>query len=234
MNRKSKLQAGFMLVGSVGLAVFPLMLLDNSFGAPASLAQPFSTVVPVQPTFTPAIGALQSIPTPIPTVGPGQYFEEDDPNRPEVGQVHGDGRFGWGRIKDKPGLILIWVTDRDGAHYAVVEESSDLFSGALDSATGTRRDDGFDDYIAQREELVQETVATHGEGIAAGLALGVLGWGMTLCPATGGGGCVAGAVGAGAILLADVVRNAVIVLGQRAEMRQLKSNLMEAFDEAVP
>jgi len=234
MNGKSKLQAGFMLVGSVGLAVFPLILLDYSFGAPASLAQPFSTVVPVQPTFTPAIGALQPLPTPIPTVGPGQYFEDDDPNQPEVGQKHGDDKFGWGMIVGEPGLVLVWITDREGTHYAVVDETSDLFLGSLDPVTNTRREDGIDDYIAQRDELQSQVLVTHAEGIGAGLAVGVLAWGIGLCPVTGGGGCAAGVVGGVAVLVVGAVRSFVVAQVQKADLREVNSNLIAAFDEAVP
>jgi len=234
MNGESKLQAGLMLIGSLGLVVFPLILLSDPLSVPAWQAQPFATTVPVNATFTPPIGTTQPLPTPIPTLGPGQYFEEDDQNRPEVGQVHGTDRFGWGRIQGKPGLVLVWVIDSEGTQYAVVDETTDLFLGTLDPVTNTRREDGIEDYIAQREELQRQRLGTAGEGIGSGVAIGVLAWGIGLCPVTGGGGCVAGVVGAAAVFVANAVRNHFILAGQNADLRELDSNLFDAFDEAVP
>jgi hypothetical protein len=170
----------------------------------------------------------------MPTLGPGQYFEEGDPNQPDVGQKHGDDRFGWGMIVGQPGLVLVWITDREGTHYAVVDGTSDLFLGALDPVTNTRREDGIEDYVAQREELQRQVLVTHAEGIGAGLAVGVLAWGIGLCPVTGGGGCAAGVVGGVAVLVAGAVRSFVVAQVQKADLREVNSNLIAAFDEAVP
>jgi hypothetical protein len=233
VSRNQKRGAAIMAVGYLGVVAFPLSMLGTVSRPPAQGGDPFSTLVPVAPTITPAIGAVPPLPTLLPTVGPGQVFEESDPNRPEVGEVHGNDEFGWGRIKGKPGLVLIWVTDELGTHYAVVDDQSELFLGTLDEATDSRALDGFDDYIEQRERLVDEIIATGAEGIGSGVAIGVLAWGLGVFPATGGAGCVAGVIGGVAVLVANSVRNFIILQGQKADLRSLDGNLSAAFDQSL-
>ena len=46
--------------------------------SPGYAQQPFNTVAPVNATFTPPVNTAIPLPTPLPTLGPGQYFEEGD------------------------------------------------------------------------------------------------------------------------------------------------------------
>jgi hypothetical protein len=226
-DRRRKLVAGLAALIAFSLVVCPLGW--GAAGAPArAAAQGTPWDIPT------IVGTPIVVPTPIPTVGPGQYFEEGDPALPQAGQRHGNNRFGWATIPGQPGLVLVWVTDDEGTHYVVLDSGSDLFLGSLDSVTNTRREDGVEDYILQREELQRQRLATAGEGMGMGAALGVLAWGIGLCPVTGGGGCVAGVVGAGAVFAANAVRNFVVLQGQNADLRELDANLLAAFDEAVP
>ncbi len=110
-------------------------------------------------TFTPHVtdvGAT-AIPgaAPIPTPGPGQYFEEDDPNRPEVLREAGDDSYGYGPLASNPDLYAVWVTDGSGTHYYIVDGDSDLIWGDADPLGG-RRDNGLDDIIGARSSLLAQ------------------------------------------------------------------------------
>lgn len=85
-------------------------------------------------------------------------------------------------MKGQPGLILMWVTDNVGTHYIVVSKTSDEFLGTPDP----RIQDGFDYYINQMEAIETRRLETAASGIGSGVAVGVLAWGLGLCPATGG------------------------------------------------
>ena len=90
--------------------------------------------MPPNATFAAPIGTPISVPTPIPTLGPGQYFEEE--NKPDVSLIEGgDEQFGYGPLKDNPSLYAMWMTDEDGTHYFVVPKGDDSLLGDKDPLT---------------------------------------------------------------------------------------------------
>lgn len=142
-------RTGILLFSALCLLVFQLansILLGNT----VALAQDeFPTVPPSDAEFESPIEDLDPIPTPIPTIGPGTTFEEDDPNLPEIdedGRV-GDDEYGYYQLPEDPSLYLIWTTNEDGTHYTVVAADSDILSG------GENPDMGFLKLVDQREQL---------------------------------------------------------------------------------
>lgn len=224
-----RIRVGLILFIVVGIMACPLALAYESLPETAYAAQPFVTVPPVQPSFEAVFTDTPPLQTLIPTVGPGQYFEAADANRPEVGAEHGNDKFGWGEVKGRPGLILMWVTDDEGTHYIVVSKTSDEFLGTPDP----RIQDGFDDYINQMEAIETRRLETAASGIGSGVAVGVLAWGLGLCPATGGGGCVVGVIGGIAVAIGNAVREQIIQAGLNSDLRSVKSYLNDAFNNAL-
>ncbi|MEK9137249.1 MAG: hypothetical protein AAB393_09005 [Bacteroidota bacterium] len=248
------LRASFILFSSLCLLVFQLgnsILIGNSR---AYAFQPFSTVVPVQPTFPPAIGEVEPIPTPLPTVGPGQFFEEEDPDRPMYLRiVKGDEQFGYGPMNDEQTLYLMWFTDSNGTHYRVVDNTSQLLFGTVDPITGERRTDGFDMRIQDRQTLLPELAALNnqveGEGRAADVSFSVsflfLGVGFGICIVASAGVCAIATplFGAAALSLAGVggVLNSVDEINaseQRdtkiGQVKRVESDLAQIFTFAEP
>ena len=121
-------RTGILLFSALCLLVFQLansILLGNT----VALAQDeFPTVPPSDAEFESPIEDLDPIPTPIPTIGPGATFDEDDPNLPEIdedGRV-GDDEYGYYQLPEDPSLYLIWTTNEDGTHYTVVAADSHI------------------------------------------------------------------------------------------------------------
>jgi len=75
-----RMRVGLILFIVVGIMACPLALGYQPRPEPAFAAQPFATVPPVQPSFEALFTATPPLLTPIPTVGPGQYFEAADAN----------------------------------------------------------------------------------------------------------------------------------------------------------
>ena len=169
----------------------------------------------------------------LPTLGPGQYFEADDAQRPDTGRVHGDEEFGWADIKGNPALALVWTTDETGAHYLVVDRTSAFFLGTLDPETNERANDGFQGLVEQMDVIQADRISTASEGIGSGAALLFLAWGLGLCPETGGAGCIAGVVGAGAVALGNSVRNFVRIQQYNHDLRLVRESLADKFSEAT-
>lgn len=230
---KLLLRTGILVFSAFCLLLLQLTSSLISTGGTAYANQPFPTVPPVDPEFVSPIDEEIQAPTPIPTLGPGQAFEDESANLPEAVEVHGDDEFGYGKIKGEPGLVLGWFTDEDGTHYVVMDATDDLFLGTLDSGTNTRAEDGFQDYIDQRDQLTKQRFAKHGEGFASGAVMGVLAWGIGLCPATGGAGCVAGIVVAGALALGNAIKTHFDLNNMNKELRALDARVADKFDEAV-
>lgn len=93
----------------------------------AYAGQDFPTVVPINATFAAPVGTAIPTSVPIPTLGPGQFFDDDA--KPRLISSHGDDRFGWGELAEDSDLVLIWVTDEQGTQYLVAEKDSDFFLG---------------------------------------------------------------------------------------------------------
>jgi len=153
--RQKRLRIGVIVALGLVLALCPLLAGVQS-GFPGGQANGVAAQVAF--TFVPHVTPLEIEATPDPfaiaTIGPGQQFDGDD--RPEVINVVGDDKFGYGDIPGKPDLVLIWATDENGTHYYVIEKENDLFAGFTDPATGQRFEDGFQDYVARMEEKFED------------------------------------------------------------------------------
>jgi len=138
-------------VAVIAVAIIACPLSATAYLAPTSaLAQrQIGTVPPVSPNIPTPIGETGPIPTPLPTLEPGQYFESDDPNKPPVDpdSIVGDLKFGYGRSEDNPDLYVVWMTDQNGTHYLTVHKDSEILSGGSDPAGG------FIDLVRERERI---------------------------------------------------------------------------------
>lgn len=163
---KSSFRLLVILTSSAALAVCPLTASTFvGLGASAEgLGQPID--------FTPNVKQLEltsvAAPSPMPTLGPGQFLDEGDPRLPaEIRIEKGDEQFGYGPWNDEQTEYLMWYTDDDGTHYRVVDSTSQILFGTVDPITGERRDNGFDKKVEEREsrkvELSDLNVALRGE-----------------------------------------------------------------------
>ena len=134
------LRTGVVLLSALCLLVF--QVVTNSILADTRVYAKgqFETLAPNTITLTPAIEDGTPIPTPLPTVGPGQSFEQGDENLPKIADESkvGGEQYGYARLDDDPSLFLIWSTDERGTHYLVVGENSDILTGGNDPEMGFR------------------------------------------------------------------------------------------------
>jgi hypothetical protein len=146
--------------GLIAILVFSIILCSFTSGMVrynTSQATPFQTLPPVNATLSTPIGALTPVPTPIPTLGPGQYFEEGDLRILIPSYIEGgDEANGYGPLAGKPGLYLMWVTTEDSKRYLIVEDDNEILLGRIDEATDKRMENGFDDYIQQLDDKNKE------------------------------------------------------------------------------
>ena len=170
----SKRRFGTGLIGLLAVSLFlcPLALGSQNAYQAAQAAQPFNTVVPPNVTFRPPIGTVQALPTPIPTVGPGQFFEEGEENL-LPGVIRPDRLkepFGYSEILGKPGLYLVWSTDDDGnKRYYVLDKGNEylmLIEQEVDNVYQDRLD-------MQKETPIAKAIG----GAAGGVVLGLVGIG---------------------------------------------------------
>jgi len=247
-GRTSGLQLGLVVLTTISLLVCPL-----AWGAQATIqvafaGQPFTTLVPVQATFTPPVGSPMPSPIPIPTLGPGQYFEQGDSNRPKVdpNSIVGDAGFGYGRLAENLDLYVIWTTDEDGTHYLTVHKDSEILSGGSDP------DGGFFNLVRERESILegielavanQSTERAASERFGWG-ALGVVGLGI-VCVVLTGGTCLAFAGVAGGALWLSLSKDTEVDLienqleSDREVLGEVEGNLGFVFSvgqvtEAAP
>ena len=133
----------------------PLVTSSYSQRSRAYAEQPFQTLLPPQSTFDAPVPLATAVPAPFSTLGPGQYFEED--NHFEVSFIEEGGeQFGYGPLKDNPGLYAMWVTDDNGTHYFVVPKGDDSLLGDRDPVTKNREDNGFKQFILDRDKVVED------------------------------------------------------------------------------
>lgn len=183
-------RTGVLLFSALCLLVFQLA---NSIltGNTIALAQnDFPTLPPNTVTLTPAVEGGTPAPTLISTLAPEDFFDEDDEDRPEYEDIEaGDRWFGYGEVKDDPDSYLMWFTDEEGTHYRLVSSDSDVLFGTIDPSTGERRENGYDQLIADRETLIDdlddlrleisgEANSRDGSFLGAGI---VLGGGLVIC-----------------------------------------------------
>jgi hypothetical protein len=190
---------------------------------------PFRTVPPVNATFATPIGALTPVPTPLPTLGPGQYFAEGD-EYPRLGISYGNDLFGWGYILEDTSLALVWMTDGDGTHYLIVEATNEWLLGTIDEETDVRGENGFDDFITQMEERIDEFYDDVGEGIASAVVFNVLVAGIALCPETAGVGCILGVLGAAAVALGTGISKLVKMIKFEFDISDIYTNIRGSFE----
>lgn len=180
-NRKFIYRAALLSVIAVSMMLFPLTTGIYSQSSRAYAGQPFTTVVPPNATFAAPIGTPITVPTPIPTLGPGQYFEQGDGlprvTRPDLLEEP----FGYSEIMGEPGLYLVWSTDDDGKkHYYVLDEENTYFDKIMTAVdadrkkykdldeNGTKRNFVVDVFVA----LVSGTVTAFCTGATIGSASG--------------------------------------------------------------
>ncbi len=196
-------RASFLLFSAFCLLIFQLGTSVLTSTSSAYADQPFPTVVPVDPDFEAPIKEEILVPTPIPTIGPGSTFDQEDPSRPQEKFIEeGDDRFGYGPMAGSDDLYVVWTTDNTGTHYLVVHEDSDYLRGTRDSAAGGRHENGFDNLVKQREaeKIVRdEEIAIMDSRDSAAERSFSLGLGIAL---VGGIVCMAATLGACAPIIA--------------------------------
>lgn len=101
---------------------------------------------------------LAATAVPIPTLGPGQVFERDDPNRPRLDPdtIIGYQGFGFAQLTENSKLYAVWITDGEGTHYLIVPHDSEVLTG------GTNPDGGFF-HLAPLLEPLFDQIKTAGD-----------------------------------------------------------------------
>jgi hypothetical protein len=222
------------IAGLVALIAFSLVVCPLGWGAASAPARAAAQGTPWDiPTI---VGTPIEMPTPISTVGPGQFFEHDDPLRPEVTVVAGDPRSGYGWLAGDPHLYAVWVTDESGTWYLIVEEGSNLI-------TGEGEQHGFAWFIGQREQILADIAEAHDDmttynDTADGFFLGALGltFGGAVCLAFTVGLCgvfLGGAIGAAWYMEtnqrdAELEQNNIEAL--RSELRAVEEQMGALFE----
>ena len=172
---KSLLRTGVLVLSAFFLAVFQVSLSSILVDSPA-YAQPFATLPPNTATLNPAgVVGTPVVPTPIPTIGPGQSFTEGQEEllpellRPDLL----DSDYGYSEILGKPGLFLVWSTDEYGTKsYFVLQDGNDYLNGIINAVDRVRTD-----ALEMKKELPWWKAIG---GTLVGLALGAVGivWGL--------------------------------------------------------
>jgi len=145
-----KLRKIFLRTGIVVVSAFCLIIFQVSLGAllsdSAAYAQPFATL----PRSTATVDSAGVVGTPvgpmllpIPTIGPGQMFTEDQvlllPSvlRPDLL----DSEYGYSEILGKPGLFLVWSTDDFGTkRYFVLQQGNEYLNRIVAAVDRVRTD----------------------------------------------------------------------------------------------
>ena len=198
---KILLRTGVLVLSAFCLVVFQVSLSSILVDSPA-YAQPFATLAPNTATLDPAgVVGTPIAPSIIPTIGPGERFEQGDSYLESIDKdgIVGDGTYGYYKIPENPNAVLIWTTDGTGTHYLVVEEGSHVLTGGADP------ENGFYKLVQRREELqiANDTARlnrdTHKESAGLMRAGSIVAFGAAIgCVVTGVLPCVLGLLGIGA------------------------------------
>ena len=184
------LRTGVVLLSAFCLLVFQVVTKSILAKTRVYAKGQFETLAPNTVTITPAVEGGTPAPTPISTLEPEDYFDEDDESRPEYQEIEdGDRWFGYAEVRDDPDSYLMWFTDEDGTHYRLVSSDSKVLFGTIDPSTGERRENGYDQLIADRDTLIKdlddlrleisgEANSRDGSFLAAGI---VIGGGLIVC-----------------------------------------------------
>jgi hypothetical protein len=130
MRKCQALQTSYAWIAAVTLILLPVTWLSPQSPAVSEDLRQFDTPIPPTPDFKAPFTATPPVATPIPTVGPGQSFDEDqeellpDVIRPDLLR----NSVGYSELAGRPGLFLVWSTDEDGnKRYFVIDESDRYF-----------------------------------------------------------------------------------------------------------
>jgi hypothetical protein len=182
---------------------------------------------------------LRSTPMPTPTYGPGQYFEGDDPNRPELNKdlIIGDNDFGYARLTENPDLYAVWITDESGIkQYLIVDKKSEVLTGGTDPDSGfftliRKRDEKFNLILTAADQRNEHK--NTGDSFAGGIVVTGFIWGACIL-ATGGlclpfGGVFGGFIGLTFNEDSDARIQQTIIDGYQREVAQIESDLRGQF-----
>ena len=182
---------------------------------------------------------LRTTPAPSPTFGPGQYFEEDDPNSPQFDDdlIVGNRKFGYAQLTDNPDLYAVWITDENGMkHYLIVDKDSEVLTGGTDPGSGffilvNNREEKFNLILVAVDKKVkhQET----GDKFAGGIVVSAAVWGLCMI-ATGGlclpfGGVFGGFIGLTLNKDNDAGIQDTIIDGYQREVANIERRLRGKF-----
>jgi hypothetical protein len=124
-----KFRIALIVVVAVSVVVCPLSFGGWGVGVTEAQVSFVPSIEPLEITRTvegPRLGAV----TPVPTLGPGQHYEEGEEDLlPEVTRPDLlDDPFGYSEISGHPGLFLVWSTDDAGnKRYYVISVDNPYF-----------------------------------------------------------------------------------------------------------
>jgi len=191
-KRKAISRAGLIVVIAISLFVCPLLTGDYGLGYGVPRVAEARQI-----EFTPHVATLEAEGTPesatLPTLGPGQSFEDGDPSLPvmEEESLVGDSIYGFGRLLGDPDLYLVWMTDGNGKHYLVVQGTSEVLTGGNDPDSGYLR------LVRNRKATAAEILSSYDDSQTQARAATNLRWGTIgflaasgICFVFTGGVCV--------------------------------------------
>lgn len=192
-------QIAVVAVSAISVIASPLV-----WASQLEVAQASNLAIQITPPsagFPTPFGEQPEILTPVSDLRPGIYFDSDEGNLPLLKSKVGDDQFGYGDILGQDNLVLVWITDKNGTHYVIMDRNSDDFLGfqprdVNGTVQGSRlEDDGFKYWVDQREQGVDEFNSASNQFTASGLVGIGAGVGMLICAFTAGVGCVVTALG---------------------------------------
>ena len=221
-KRKALSSAGLIVVIAISLFVCPLATA-GSLGGQDVAAQAQLAQISFEPQLTPlGIEATPEASTPA-ILQPGQYFEENDSNRPEVDAdtLVGDALFGYAQLVGDPSLTAVWITDSEGTHYLIVDSASDVLTGGGDPNNGFFQLANHRDQIHSQILVALDNRDAHHETADTfrwGTLAAAIGW--AACAILTGGLCLpVVAIGAGALWYTENKDNDA----------QVQQNLIEGY-----
>ena len=202
---RSELAGIFLVLVGLGTLTNPFARLQPANSSEAYAAQPFTTVVPVQPDFDDPF--TEEVPQPVDLenfllVGDlafpigDEFLGEPDM---ELAGIQQDplGRYGLATISESPDYRLIWTTDRSGQrHNIIVHKDDPLYSG----------ENGFLEHYDDYSGDLLKMGGSMGVGITGAATLA--GLGFAGCVPSLGAGCVVAIVGASVSLLGGLLGEA--------------------------
>ena len=229
--RRILLRTGIVVVSAFCLIVFQISLGSILNDSPA-YAQPFATLVPNVATVDPAgVVGTPVGPTPFPTIGPGQFFRDE--NKPDVLSKTGDDDFGYGQVVGKPGVYLVWTSDERGTHYHTVDlTNGEFFGETLPDDFETlvqRRIDKLSEINAKSAEIDSQQAQRRSSNTYALVAVGL---GAVACMIVTLGGCAIPFAAAALGLVGKAGSHLAAANSAEAELDRLNSEL-DGIDQSL-